>query len=34
MKLDDVFGNGEFHRELEPVRREAGNMGRRYSGEL
>lgn len=34
MKLDGVSGNGELHRELGSVRSEAGNMGRRYSGEL
>lgn len=34
MKLDGVFGIDELHRELGPVRSEAGNMGRRYSGEI
>lgn len=34
MRLGGVFGNGESFKEPGPVRSEAGNMGRKYSGEL
>lgn len=34
MKAGSVFRNGELCRELGPVRSEAGNMGRRCSGEF
>ena len=34
MRLGSVFGNGEACGEPGPVRSEAGNTGRKYSGEL
>ena len=34
MRLGRVFGNSESFKEQGPVGSEAGNMGRKYSGEL